>query len=237
MAHVHEERVKHYGEKIKVDDKELEVDAHYVMIDHGKTKEMAIELFDSNSDKDYQRFLDTVGFYLHNQTISYAQFQELNAQARTAYIQLNPKGLKLAVASPDQGGVERTRLFAETLGIAETVLVEKKRNLEIKHESEVVEVSGNVSGKTVIIPDDVIVSGGTIINAANAIMAKGAKRIILAATHADFISGTIDKLQNSSVEQVFVTDTIQLPQGSLIKKLQIISVAGLLAAALNKLKT
>ena len=65
---------------------------------------------------------------------------------------------RFAVASPDQGGVERTRLFAKTLGIAETVLVEKKRNLEIKHESKVVEVSGNVSGKTVIIPDDVIVS-------------------------------------------------------------------------------
>lgn len=47
-----------------------------------------------NSVRDYQRFLDTVGFYLHNQTISYAQFQELNVQARTAYIQLNPKGLR-----------------------------------------------------------------------------------------------------------------------------------------------
>ena len=144
---------------------------------------------------------------------------------------------RFAVASPDQGGVERTRLFAKTLGIAETVLVEKKRNLEIKHESKVVEVSGNVSGKTVIIPDDVIVSGGTILNAANSLIAKGAEKVFLAATHADFIKGTGKKLQSSKVEKVFVTDTIQLQERNIFEKLRVVSVAGLLADALNKLKT
>lgn len=142
---------------------------------------------------------------------------------------------EIAVASPDQGGVERTRKFAEGLGLTETVLIEKKRDLTHPHECQVVEVSGVVTGKTVIIPDDVIVSGGTILNAAEALMERGAKRVILAAVHADFIAGTIEKLQNSKVEKVFVTDTIKLSDKQLFPKLQVISVASLLADQLKLL--
>lgn len=144
---------------------------------------------------------------------------------------------QFAVISPDQGGVERTRLFAQHVGLSQIVVVEKKRNLEQKHVTELVQVSGeSVKGKTAIIPDDVIVSGGTVLHAADAILKQGAKRVILAVTHADFIKGSSEKLQNSKVEKVFVTDTIELPDENIFPKLSVISVSSLLADCIKKLE-
>lgn len=149
---------------------------------------------------------------------------------------------QIVVVSPDQGGVERTRKFRDALGkelegkVANEIgIVEKIRNLEGVHETKMVEITGEVKDKIVIIPDDVIVSGGTILHAADAAMAKGATKVYLAATHADFIPETRDKLQNSSAEKVFVTDTITIPEDQKFPKLQIVSVAELLSEQINKL--
>ena len=148
----------------------------------------------------------------------------------------------VVVVSPDQGGVERTRKFRDALAaelsgkVAEEIgIVEKIRNLEGVHETKMVEITGEVKDKVVIIPDDVIVSGGTILHAADAAMAKGATKVFLAATHADFIPETKDKLQNSSAEKVFVTDTITIPEDQKFPKLQIVSTADLLSETLKKL--
>ena len=137
-------------------------------------------------------------------------------------------------ASPDrsQGGSKSGMTFSVD---AEIGIVEKLRNLEGQHETKVVEITGDVKNKIVVIPDDVIVSGGTIIHAAQAAKEKGASAVYLAATHADFIEGTVEKLQNSPVEKVFVTDTIVLPDNQLFPKLQVVSVANLLSTEIRKL--
>jgi len=137
-------------------------------------------------------------------------------------------------ASPDrsQGGSKSGMTFSVD---AEIGIVEKLRNLERQHETKVVEITGDVKNKIVVIPDDVIVSGGTIIHAAQAAKEKGASAVYLAATHADFIEGTVEQLQNSPVEKVFVTDTIVLPDNQLFPKLQVVSVANLLSTEIRKL--
>ncbi len=148
------------------------------------------------------------------------------------------------VVSPDQGGVERTRKFRDALAAEfegklsvdqEVGMVEKKRNLEGVHETKIVEITGDVNGKIVIIPDDVIVSGGTILHAAEAALHKGATKVYLAATHADFIEETKMKLQNSPVEKVFVTDTIAIPADQVFEKLEVVSTAELLAEQIKKM--
>jgi len=118
---------------------------------------------------------------------------------------------------------------------AEIGIVEKLRNLEGIHETKMVEISGNIAGKIVVVPDDVIVSGGTIIHAAEAAKAKGAKEVYVAATHADFIEGTVDKLQNSPVEKVFVADTIEIKDEWKFDRLEVVSVSSVLVDHIRKL--
>lgn len=157
----------------------------------------------------------------------------------------------IIVISPDQGGVERTRKFRDALDQTlkqvqgdksqilvdeEIGIVEKLRNLEGVHESKVVEITGTISGKIAVIPDDVIVSGGTILHAVDAALEKGATKVYLAATHADFIPGTSEKLQNSKVEKVFVGDTIMVADNQKFEKLQVVSMSQLLAEQISKLK-
>jgi len=174
-------------------------------------------------------------------------------------------GNPVLVLSPDQGGVERTRTFREALanelnrhsreggnpenntmdprlesGMTMVIdqeigIVEKLRNLEGQHETKVVEITGDVKDKIVIIPDDVIVSGGTIIHAAEVAKEKGGSVVYLAATHADFIEGTVGALQNAPVEKIFVTDTIQIKDEWKFEKLEIVSVSDLLADHIRKL--
>jgi ribose-phosphate pyrophosphokinase len=158
------------------------------------------------------------------------------------------EGKTIIVVSPDQGGVERTRIFRDALSeeltrhpdrfIVEeqTALIEKKRNLEGKHETTVVEITGDVSGKIAVIPDDVIVSAGTICHAAEAIKQAGAQSIYLCATHADFIDGTVDLLKNAPVEKVLVTDTIEIKDEWKFDKLEVVSISEMLSEEIKKLK-
>lgn len=156
-----------------------------------------------------------------------------------------PQDSNVIVMSPDQGGVERTRKFRDALALTsqdklkvstEIGIVEKLRNLENQHETKFIEITGDVADKTVIIPDDVIVSGGTIVHAAQAVKDKGAAAVYLAATHADFIHGTTETLQNAPIEKVLVTDTIEISEENHFEKLSIVSVTDLLSTHLQGLK-
>lgn len=158
------------------------------------------------------------------------------------------KNVQVSVISPDQGGIERARRFLgkihnnltsdrwSFINVDEdVVVVEKKRDLEKMHVSRAIQVVGDVKNKVAIIVDDIITSGGTIINAAEALVEAGTQKIFVAATHADFIEGAVEKLQNSPVEKVFVTDTISLSPEKIFPKLEVISVAGVLAEVISKL--
>lgn len=144
-------------------------------------------------------------------------------------------GTDFVVVAPDQGGVERARLFCQSLGSDQPiVIVEKKRDLDKAHQSQAVAVMGEVRNKTVVIQDDIITSGGTILNAANALMEKGAKEVYVCVTHEDFAQDTSSKLQNSQLTKMFITNSVVTPQNYLFPKLEIVDISDLLADQIKK---
>ncbi len=111
----------------------------------------------------------------------------------------------LMVVSPDVGGVVRARALAKRLG-ADLAIVDKRR--ERAGESEVMNIIGDVAGRSCILVDDIVDSGGTICNAAEALVAKGAKDVCAYATHGVLSGGAVARIQNSKLKSMVVTDTI-----------------------------
>lgn len=135
------------------------------------------------------------------------------------------------VVSPDTGGVKRARNFA-TLLAAPLAVMEKHRFVSKRDTMEVLTMSGEVKGDTAILIDDVISTGGTIIENAKALKDKGVKRIFTAATHGFFAGNAIEKLEASPIEKIFVTDSIEQKQKS--KKIEVVSVSSLIADCLKE---
>jgi ribose-phosphate pyrophosphokinase len=135
------------------------------------------------------------------------------------------------VVSPDTGGVKRARNFATLLN-APMAVMEKHRHVDKRDKMEILSMSGEVSGDTAILIDDVISTGGTIVENANALKAKGVKKILVCATHAVFAGNAVEKLENSPIDKVFVTDSIEQKVKS--KKIEVVSVAGLIADCLKE---
>lgn len=144
---------------------------------------------------------------------------------------LKKEDLKDAVVvAPDVGGVKRARNFATLLN-APLAVIEKHRFANVKDNVEVLSMSGEVKGDTAIIIDDVISTGGTIIESAKALKEKGAKKIIVCATHAVFAGNAVEKLESSTIDKVFVTNSIQSNIKS--KKIEKVSVGSLIADCLS----
>ncbi len=144
----------------------------------------------------------------------------------------------VVIASPDQGGVERGRTFAEAFfgnTQQELVVIEKKRDLEHIHESKAIRIYGDVKDKTVILVDDIATSGRTLLNAAELCFSHGAKRLLAAVVHHDFSPDAPQKIQDSRIEKFFTTDTIPLRSDQSFPELQELTVAPLLAEELKKL--
>lgn len=135
------------------------------------------------------------------------------------------------VVAPDTGGVKRARNFATFLN-APLAVIEKHRQRDKRDNMEILSMSGEVSGDTAILVDDVISTGGTIVENTHALKAKGVKKILVCATHGVFADGAIKKLDNSPIDKIFITDTIEIKQKS--QKLEIISVASLIADSLRE---
>lgn len=140
----------------------------------------------------------------------------------------------LVIVTPDAGGLKRSQRFAEGLDIP-LALIEKKRDLNNLHKILSMRVVGDVKGKTVIIVEDVIVTGGTIINAAYLLKEKGAKKVIVGATHADFVGGADKILADSPVDKIWVTDTIPIPSKMHFPKLEVFSISSVLSDAIKKI--
>jgi ribose-phosphate pyrophosphokinase len=167
-------------------------------------------------------------------------------KARLSQATTRVAATSIVVVSPDQGGVERTRAFRDslaeqfegTLQVAEqTAVFEKKRNLDDTHNTKGMELSGeSVKDAIAIIPDDVIVSGGTIVNAAHAVREAGASHIYICATHADFIDGTVEKLKSVSDGTVVVTDTIPIKDEWKFDGLKVVPIAPVLGDVIQKLQ-
>ncbi|MBL7048947.1 MAG: ribose-phosphate pyrophosphokinase [Nitrospira sp.] len=139
----------------------------------------------------------------------------------------------VVVVSPDAGGVERARAFSKRLN-ATLAIIDKRR--EKANVSEVMNVIGDVAGKNAILFDDMIDTAGTITQAAAAIKANGAKRVIATCAHAVLSGPALDRINQSVLEEVIVTNTIPMDEKQLkCKKLKVLSVAGLLGEAIKRI--
>ncbi len=152
---------------------------------------------------------------------------------------LKAKKIKdMVVASPDKGGMTRATGYARRLGASGVALVYKERDIVVNNKSEAMEMIGVVEGKNVLLVDDMIDTGGTIVNAAKLIRSKGAKSIRAVVTHGLFSASALDKFKDSVFDEVIITDTImQRPEVLAYKKITVISVAPLLAEAIRRIET
>jgi ribose-phosphate pyrophosphokinase len=139
----------------------------------------------------------------------------------------------IVIVSPDAGGVERARAFARRLQ-ASLAIIDKRR--EKANVSEVMNVIGDVTNKHAILLDDMIDTAGTITQAVSAIKEKGAKRIIAACTHAVLSGPALERINESGLEEVIVTNTIPMDsKQKKCKKLTVLSVASLLGEAIKRI--
>ncbi len=139
----------------------------------------------------------------------------------------------LVVVSPDPGGVERARAFAKKLR-APLAIIDKRR--EDAHVVEMLNVIGEVNGKNCLIIDDMIDTGGTLVQAAGALLDKGASKVYACCTHGVFAGAAVEKIRHSKLEQVVTTNSIPLSSaGRKNKKIVVLSVAGLLAEAIRSI--
>ncbi|MFH1751081.1 MAG: ribose-phosphate pyrophosphokinase [Candidatus Micrarchaeota archaeon] len=138
----------------------------------------------------------------------------------------------VTVVSPDVGGVVRARAMAKLLN-APLAIIEKRR--EKANESEVLNVIGEVEGKSCVLIDDIIDTAGTICNGAGALMDKGAKEVYAYGTHGVLSGPAIDRLKRSRIEEIVVTNTIPLPEKARgVRKIRQISVSELIAEAIKR---
>ncbi|MDP2649232.1 MAG: ribose-phosphate pyrophosphokinase [bacterium] len=142
----------------------------------------------------------------------------------------------LIVASPDKGGVTRAVGYAKLLGAKGIAIIYKERDIALNNKSEALEIVGHVEGKDILLVDDMIDSAGTIVHAANFLKQKGAKSVRAAATHGLFSGPALERISNSVMDEVIVTDTIQLKEEAVKNtKITVVSVANLLAEAIKRI--
>ncbi|MBL0217765.1 MAG: ribose-phosphate pyrophosphokinase [Myxococcales bacterium] len=142
-------------------------------------------------------------------------------------------GDQTVVVSPDAGGVERARAFSKRLG-AGLAIIDKRR--PAPNVSEIMNIVGDVRGKKAVIVDDIIDTAGTLTNAAHAIINAGASSVSCCASHAVFSGKAVQRIQDSPLSHVVVTNTIPLSeQGSACSKVRVKSVGRLLGEAIKRI--
>ena len=138
----------------------------------------------------------------------------------------------MVVVSPDAGRVKVAERYTNQLN-ADLAIVHKRRVKGVKNTVEAVEIVGDVKDRTCVIIDDMIDTGGTICAAAEQLMERGANEIYALATHGVLSGPAIDRFKNSVISKVIVTNTLPLPSEKQIDKIEVLSVAKILAAAID----
>ncbi|WP_156114216.1 ribose-phosphate pyrophosphokinase [Myxosarcina sp. GI1] len=136
----------------------------------------------------------------------------------------------IVVVSPDVGGVARARAFAKKLDDAPLAIIDKRR--QDHNVAEVMNLIGNVRGKTAVLVDDMIDTAGTLTEGARLLRQEGARQIYACATHAVFSGDAVSRLQSGLFEEVIVTNTIPIPEKKQFPQLTVLSVANLIGEAI-----
>tara|TARA_R110000868_G_scaffold380784_1_gene646935 strand:- start:106268 stop:107221 length:954 start_codon:yes stop_codon:yes gene_type:complete len=140
----------------------------------------------------------------------------------------------LMVVSPDVGGVVRARAIAKRLDDADLAIIDKRRPKD--NQAEVMNIIGDVEGRDCVIVDDIIDTGGTLAAAATALKNQGARSVTAYCTHAVLSGKAIDNLENSSLDELVVTDTIKLHDAAKkCKKIRVITLADLIAQTISRI--
>ena len=141
---------------------------------------------------------------------------------------------KVVVVSPDVGGVVRSRALAKLLDDTDLAIIDKRR--AIANESEVMNIIGQIEGKVCIVPDDIIDTAGTLCNAANALKDQGAEAVKAYITHPVLSGPAIERLENSSIDELIVTNSIPLSKDAKkCSKIRVISIANIIAECITRL--
>ncbi len=149
------------------------------------------------------------------------------------YLQQRLGGAKLTVVSPDAGRVRVAERWTDRLS-APLAIIHKRRDSDVPNEVKVFEVVGEVKGRTCVIVDDMIDTASTITKAADALFANGAEEVVVAATHGVLSGPAVDRLKNSRISEVILTNTLPIPDDRRFDKLTVLSIAPLIARAIRE---
>jgi ribose-phosphate pyrophosphokinase len=140
---------------------------------------------------------------------------------------------EVTVVAPDAGRVRVCERWTDRLGCP-LAIIHKRRDADVANKVKVLEVVGAVAGRTCILVDDMIDTGSTIVNAAEALFEQGASQVIATATHGVLSGSAVDLLKNSPISEVIVTNTLPIPPDRRFDKLTVLSIAPLIARAINE---
>ena len=150
------------------------------------------------------------------------------------HIKDNNERKDIVVVSPDVGGVVRSRALAKQLDDTDLAIIDKRR--AVANQSEVMNIIGDIEGKVCIVPDDIIDTAGTLCNAANALKEKGAKAVKAYITHPVLSGPAIERLNESSIDELVVTNSIPLSkEAKKCSKIRVISLANTIAECIKRL--
>jgi ribose-phosphate pyrophosphokinase len=141
------------------------------------------------------------------------------------------------IVSPDSGGVKRAARYARHLD-AQVAFIDKRRSTDVRNQSESLTVVGEVNGRHCIIVDDIIDTAGSAVGAADLLQRRGALSVRLAATHGVLSDPAVDRLKNSAVSEVVISNTVPVPADATdLPILTVLSIGSVLAGAINAIFT
>ena len=149
------------------------------------------------------------------------------------HIQENYDTRQMTVVSPDAGRVRVADVWSDKLG-ASLAIIHKRRDPDVANQVKVHEVVGDVEGRTCLIVDDMIDTAGTITQASDALLDAGAAEVLVAATHAVLSGPAVDRLKNSRIREVVVTNTLPISDEAQFDRLTVLSIAPLIARAIRE---
>jgi ribose-phosphate pyrophosphokinase len=152
----------------------------------------------------------------------------------TDYVKQKYGDQDLAIVSPDAGRIKVAEQWSSRLGGAPLAFIHKTRDINRPNESVANRVVGEVKDRICILVDDMIDTGGTIVKAADALMAEGAGGVVIAATHPILSDPAVDRLKNCGAMEVILTNTLPIPDDRHFDKLTVLSIAPLISRAIRE---
>ncbi|NYH81580.1 ribose-phosphate pyrophosphokinase [Actinopolymorpha cephalotaxi] len=151
-----------------------------------------------------------------------------------SYIETRVDTSRVTVVAPDSGRVRVAEQWADRLGGCPLAFIHKTRDVNVPNSVVANRVVGEVEGRTAVVVDDMIDTGGTVVKAAEALVDAGASDVIVAATHGVLSDPAVDRLKNSRIREVVVTNTLPIPQEHRFDTLTVLSIAPMIARAIRE---